>query len=760
MTPSAVMDNPLDTLEQVDADPFKQYGPALWDFVKTSMLTKIDYSRQTQLLLALRNNLMWQGKQYLKYSLVDGSGATVVPSTNIPGGMTGRNEPQTLAYVLNEFRSDGQKFTAILGGRVPYVTVTARDAQNPESLKQARDQRALAAYLDDIWDIEIAQRDLTRTLFRNGPCFGHICYTTDEKYGTVAIENTQVDKGIDDYGNTFARLATNQSKDVPRGMPELHLYSIFEVAIPPERKNIKNCEWLDCCVLESIGKLRNLYGDLVKHIQDVSPAGASTSSQETAGYAFDVITAAGPTRNDREDKWWWRRTWLTRDMYPLIKNEPLKDLLFAQAPDGIRLVFVNDNYVEAVPEKLTDVWAVCKTGTDDRIMGDPVGHDLVPFQNITNDFFNLCIETIMRAIPKTIVDARLIDRNAVQNNPIEVAELILSRLPMTADMSKMVAQLPMARFSDQLMPVKQALTDIRREVSGIQPALYGGGEPSPTFRQEQMRRNQAMQSLMNAWDETREFRANCIELAIRQLAKYGMGSIQIPSSSPFQFKPRMVDLTNLQPELVKIETDEKMPQNRVEQLDEFKENYAAPPPIQAAIGMFDPINIPKIAELAGQDDIISTQSHVVEKTLKIISLLVENEPTVGPDGKPASSVEPDPFDFDAPSAGIAAAVVRAYLNSPEGIELEMTEQPFAMNARLFGVACQKLAAPPPPPPTPPSRSFSISAPWKDLAPNQAAALAQEVGLPVPPPQAPSPAMQTEMMKPPPAQPQTSPSPPA
>lgn len=764
---------------QVVDDPFKRYGDAMKDFAQEAIFSVVDFSRQIQLLMALRNELMWRGKQYLKFSGSNDVGMSVVPVTTIPGGTTGPNEPQTLSYVMNVLRGDGQKFIAVVGGRVPHVTVTARDASDPESIKAARDQRAVAEYLDEIWDTDNAHKDLSRTIFRTGPQFGHVCMVNDPKYGMVTVDETELVDHQDPNilqcgdcgytgpieaaniahrcpqcgsphtsvqpGSVYQKLNVISSNQVPRGMPELHAYTIFEVTTPFNRKNLKECEYLDCCKLESVGKLRNLYGDLVANIRDDNPGGDVNASQETAGRAYDLIAAQGAAVTDRKDMWWWRRTWITPDMYPLCKNEDLKRAFYEHAPDGLQMVYCNSEYVTSVPEKLTDAWVACKTGTGELLLDDPLCNDLIPFQHITNDFFNLAVETMMRAIPKTVVDPRLLDRASLQDNPVNVAEILFGKVGLSGNIRDMVAQLPVASFSEQLIPLQQTLTSLRREIGGVQEAVYGGGEPAPTWRQDQQRKNQALAQFYIAWDEMRSYRENAITLALKLLEKFGMGSLEIPSSNPFRFKSHTVELEKINPALVKIETDESMPQNRQESFDEYKEQMALPPQVQAALGVFDSINVPRVVEMGGVEGITSTLSQFAEKVLRTIGILLQQQPMPGPDGQPGPSVQPDQFDFK--NATFAVDIVRAYVNSPEAAEEETENPEGVQNVRLFGVALDKLATPPPPPPPPPNKSLSVSVtPAKDLPPNQAAALFADFGVQLPPPEGPSPAVAAELVK--------------
>lgn len=741
-------------------DPFRPHEAELREICKQKILTRVDSSRQFQLLMALRNELYWRGKQYLKFKFMS-NGVTVVPLSGPPSS-PGNNdprlgqEPQALSYVFNITRSDGQKFSAIVGARPPGINFEPKDAQDADAIKAARDAKAVGRYLADLWDSRQQQKDLARTIFRSGPQFGHVCWVVDKKYGKDNIQDTNLvdvnepptlncqecgigveHPGVDapatpcracgsatttvTPGASYKKLQST-TRSVDRGMPELHQYTIFEVATPPERTKLKDCEWLSCEKLEYSGKIRRLYGHLVEHIQDETPSGADVASQETAAEVFDIIGAADPQAANRQDRWWWTRIWLTPDMYAYA-SPALQKTLAEHAPDGLRFVTVNNNYVEAVPEKLTDVWVVCKTGTDDKILGDPICHDLIPINEIINNFFNLAIETMLRGIPKTVVDPRLVDRTAIMSNSANVAEIIFAKAGLGQDLSKMITQLPTARFSDQMMPLATLFRQYSREIDGVMEVAFGGGDAAPTWRQDQQRKNQALAQFYVAYDEMRAFWEEAHRLALNLLAKYGVGEIEIPSDDHFTFGAHTVNLQTLTPDKVKVESEETMPQTRAEEVDALKEQFTLPPQIQEGIGLFHPINMMRTTDLLNIRGMVSPYSHMVEKTVKIIGELLQGQPMQPPPplmmpGQPPQpppppepSMQPDPFEFK--NAAFAVEIVRAFVNSPAGMEYAQQVPAGFENVKLFGMALDKMANPPAAPP-PPRASVGVTLNGKDL----------------------------------------------
>lgn len=728
-------------MEAQQKDILKPYGEKLKSLVQEHILQVVDSSRQLLLLTALRNELYWAGKQYLSFKSLGtsaGDGGVTLQPVNVPGGRQseGQINPQkTLSYTFNITRGDGQKFIAVVGQRQPYVNVVARDPHNPESIQAAADGDATTRYLEEIWDTRSLQKDVARTIWRSGPQYARVVMRQDSAFGEVEVEDAEVVKQQDpmelqcaecgasipvesnsptpcpECGSAATVVTGGAEYDAPviankrkeaKALPMLELYTCFEVTTPPQAKDLdKDCGWLTLEKLTPSGRVRQSLGDLVAHINDEHDSGSVVPSQETMGDRFDLITSADVDQQNRKDLWWVTTVWLKPEMYHYADKE-LKRILQENFAEGVRLTFVNMKYIESAEENLSDVWRVCKTGTDDRIVADPIANDLVPINQIINNFFNLAIETVLRAIPKTIVNSRLVDRKAISSNEANVAEVIFTNAGVNEDLSRMMAKLPTASFSEQMIELANLFRQYSRELDGALEAIFGGGEPAPTFRQDQQRKNQALAQFYIAYDEMRAFWSGIHRCAHKMLAKYGVGVIEIPSDDPFQFEPRKVDFTQLRPELVRVEAEEKMPMTRAEEADELRQQFAEPPQIQEMNGLFHPLNVPRVVGMTQLRGMHSAAADLTEKSLRVMRQLLEEAPVpqMGPDGMPiidpatgepaeTPSMTPDAFEFK--NASFAAEIFRSFVNSRSGEDYAVRKPEGFRNVRLFGNALEAIA---------------------------------------------------------------------
>lgn len=724
----------MDLTEQIS----QQHRERLQELIREHILLPIDTQRQWQLILALRNELYWRAKQYLTFQ-VNADGVTL--ESAIPGAR-GEDNSQTLAYVFNITRSDGQKFIAVTGARAPRANVVAGDSGDYVEIQRAKDADAVMRWLDDIWNTDQRAKDVARTIFRSGPQFCHQAWVENQdKYGTAEIDVTVEDlvKEPDMFaceacgqqvpvadipadvpavcpacGSPMTRMIPGAEymapkttkKKVPRGAPEIHFYTVFEVWLPPKAKNLEEAPWLFFEDEADAAELRSIYGEKItpSMLQEGAMPGDTPAQVVASDAASQIVNDGQDEARRRMFKLRLSRLWLKPSMYWNFPKD-MRELFQQMAPEGVRAVFVNGHLIEAVPEKLTDVWSVCKTGTDDRILGDPICHDLIPIQRIVNNFFNLAIETVLRGVPKTVVHPRLLNRAAIKQGDANVAEILFASAGVGEDITKMMQQLPMARMSEQLIPLAELFRQYSREIDGVMEAAFGGGEPAPTWRQDQQRKNAALQQFYMAFEEMKEFWEKTRRNALRLVSKFGVGHISVPPNDPFVFGPRKVDLATVDPEGLRVEMEETLPESHVEESDRLRELLTLPPQVQEMAGVFHPMNVSRVVELLSVRGISSPLEHLMQKTLKTIQKLVESTPISNIDpltgmpmvdpmtGMPMvpeePSIQPDPFEDK--NAAFVAEVVRAWCNSPAGQEYAIQLPEGYRNVKLFGMVCEQTA---------------------------------------------------------------------
>lgn len=170
-------------------------------------------------------------------------------------------------------------------------------------------------------------------------------------------------------------------------------------------------------------------------------------------------------------------------------------------PDGVRVVYVNDEFAEAKNHKLDDEWTLLKNPMSDYLYFVPPGEGLVSIQEITNDLISLTLQTIEHGIGQTFADSAVLDFNAYEQVSVNPGQVF----PVTPKTGKSIGdsfhELRTASLSAEVMPFSQNIQSLGQLASGALPSLFGGIQQGmgETASQYSMSRAQAQQRLQNTW---------------------------------------------------------------------------------------------------------------------------------------------------------------------------------------------------------------------------------------------------------------------
>lgn len=739
--------------EQLDkATLLAKLSAPLKNVVKEDVDGDVEAERILQVAIALRNSLYWQGKQYLKLDTrSDGSLGYTPIGTPLPG----ENDSQTtFNYVFNIMRSDGKKYTAVIGQRAPHVKAVAEDPENEENNQQAREADAVFRHLKNQWAADRRQKEIARHLWRTGPVFAYTPYVSDgDKYGYTEqpkIEVVDAKAGPDHYEcsncgaqtpaedpnapppvcqqcqqplspESFREAETIQqpkqvgTEQFPNGAVELHLATILDVTIPAHAKSIQECEYFAYEYDEHVAKLIKLYATPAP---DASPEeqarcaklrdtlrsdsvqdGGSSPAKSLASDAKEILQSNIATRRMRKNTARFSRYWLRPFMYELVRESDVRKLLQENYKTGLKVSMVGGEVVDLEDEKMDDVWSVFKTASDEKILADPACADIISIQNILNHFYNMGTETILRGIPKTIVDPQLLDRKSLEENDPNIAEVIFAKTG-GGDLSKQMAQLPTAKMSDQMMPFANSIRDMSRELDGVMQSIFGGGGVSDeTWRAAEMRKNQALMQLGPDYDEVQRGWERTYENGARQLARYGSGTIKVQSSEGDTAD--VVDLAALSEDGWHAEANEGIPMSYAEEVDRllFLINQNQPEVTQK-LRIFEDENLERTYQLLGMRGYKNSRIDEIRATQAIIKELLLAPPIQSTDpmtGKPSTKPSIPPNEF-ADDHILRSQFVRTWLNSPAGQKEYQQNREGWENVQAYGVAQGVLGAPPDQPP--------------------------------------------------------------
>lgn len=712
-----------------------------------------EYANERRIAInrAKRNWKFVKGDHFFAPGWVDDGDREYVDYVSVDGSPEDNGAAQKFCYPVNVIGADCWKFVAVMGQNAPNVKCVADDLDEQASIDAARKADISVVDFKAKWKSDAKQRDLAFHQFTTGPVFGYTNYVTDgRKYGTTKVPKMELVPQQQPDGSTIILPQQVGEQEYENGDVELNLANILQVAIPFGKKELKQCEWLRYEYLESKYTLLKLYRKRLKaHRNDEDGTRGSTrdSATNTAIQAQEsTAVPSGLSKTWKRSHWLYSQTWFEPQMFEGIQDERKRQIAQKHWPDGLHAIKVNDTWVDLENESKNDCWGVCKTGRGEYIMENALCHDSIPFQRATNDVYGLGVETVLRSIAKTVVDQGLIDRKSASENEATPAEIIFTMGSNVGDISKSIAALPMARFSDQLIPFLNLIRATMQDVNGMRPELFGGGEVANTYREAKQRKDQAMMTLAPVAAEHGEFWETVNENGTRLRAKYGSGVIKVRRDAGFGASSESVDQSDLTEGNWHCEADDGVPLSFTERADKLLgllKEY--PPEVLAALSLTDIVNIGQNLQLLQLTGYQSPMEDAYRKTIKIIGLLSQEEPIPGQPGPPDSMTgQPGPPGPDQPSIPLddieddpafTLQVCQKWMNSKEGQKLRDGNARFFANVKAYAAQAKQKSQPAPAPPPPPHMSVTMDLTKAD--PGTAATILKDYNLipaNAPPPQ--------------------------
>jgi hypothetical protein len=536
-------------------------------------------------------------------------------------------------------------------------------------------------------------------------------------------------------GTTLSVPFQSGTIEYANGDVELHICNVLTVSVPYGKSSLEDCEWLDYQYMESKYRLLSLYRDALDADRE-NDQGDTSGTTEFSQMAQNARSAVeGPTKvpkGRRNNHWLHRRVWLRPEIFEGLKERPLRQLFRQKFARGLRVTYVKDRIVALDEERLTDVWAISKTGRGEFILDYPLCNDSVPIQKAINKFNNLALETVLRGVPKTLVNSALIDVEAWKKNATLPIELMPVKPKDGEPLDRSVVTLQAAKFSEQLMPFNASMRETMQDISGIRPEIAGGGAPTSTFREARQRRDQALMQLAPPADEMRAAYEQAYTNGIRLRARYGNGRVAAPTVS-FGDTSDAFDMSELPATGWHVEADEAMPMSFIDRSDRLNTYLKEfPPNVQDYLGLLDPINANNALSLLQLPDFKTPMFDEREKVIGVIQKLLQEAPVQQPDpmtGQPTDMPTVMPEEH-VDNYQFCADLVRKWCNSAAGrAASEKNPQGYA-NVKAYLIqqdnkAAAAMAAQPPPPPDgggnggapPPKAAGSPAGPPQPGAPN-------------------------------------------
>jgi len=289
----------------------------------------------------------------------------------------------------------------------------------------------------------------------------------DEKPGQLLCPNclAQVDP---EYRNEKVIVTRfNGITKEPKSRQCIEPYGGLFVKVPNYARNQADCPYLRLSYEQHYTLILSEFPDL--NTEDIDKASGNDKPLERWGRLSTQYMGEYPTNTPTINKYWLRPC-----TFHMVRDDDIKKQLQRKFPDGVKVVMINETFVDACNEALDDHWSLSQYPLSEYIHHDPLGATLVAVQEITNDIISLALQTMEHGISQTFVETGLIDLEAYKESETTVGGIYPVRPRAGKPIEESFYQLSTANLSKEVGPFGEKIEELGQFVSGALPALSGG----------------------------------------------------------------------------------------------------------------------------------------------------------------------------------------------------------------------------------------------------------------------------------------------
>lgn len=579
MPPGAGPQQPADSSSlftggQLDPAILKAMQDKVKSFCMQFIYLDVDPEKTVQLSQARMSHLYWEGYQYLYPDILNGQ---IVDYRQVPtvGSSNSFNLfPNDYANrgmydgVLNYIYGDGNKFVAVLGSRAPNPKALALCQENEDQFQRARRADRLLQGLRKLWPVDQVQRQLALFAWKDGTFFLHTPWEVDGKrYGTTPIQLVgskdvpmpsqwkclQCGQTSDSQSEQCPTCGSDVMMEMPQepltvptdegtihvenGAPGLYPETIFTTTVPFYSRNLLDAPWLWFEYEVPKGPMLDRYPELESEIESDAYADVATGISQQAILARSVqANTFGRTYTNKQNRWLYSEIYLKPETYnlfgkqkvdiPGMGQQVIKDFLKQLFPRGTKLILVARKLVDMQAIPLEDEWSFGKPGVSPYIYCHPVSRAALPIQDMINEQFNLFRETVERNIPYILGDPTVINFEEMRKRAGVPGEIIPTLPSSSGKLADSLYKGPTATIEPEVERWVQNLVATMREITGVLPPIFGGGEGSQTALEAEQKRTQALMALALPWFGMRDAWKGAYSNAIKAIVRHGAQALQ------------------------------------------------------------------------------------------------------------------------------------------------------------------------------------------------------------------------------------------
>lgn len=606
--------------------------------------------------------------------------------------------------IINIYRPHGESIIAALSVAVPSVLFHPTDSDNADDIDKAENFSALAKVVQKHNKAKLLYIKILAILFNQGTPFIYSYAKKDRKFGFYQVEDTTLEDQTKythacpvcgyDYGeggeesvampcqscgqqiNTEVTPQTVQvtvpiqvNKEKSRII--IDPFGVLNVKVPYSARNAEHCGYLILKFDQSVASLRSIF--CVKGpngeeplIEAIEPSTSDATSDATIRYPSVYLN--NQPQNTAVVKCVWYRPW----QLELVggKDSTNRDYINAikgKYPDGIYVIYVNNEPVEINGEDLDKHWTI---GIDPRsasIHAEPLGTNLAMIQDITAEIDELELQTMEHGISELFIASDAIDFNKYGNTQAKPGNVTQAFKEPGKSISENFFETKTAQLSPEVVGLNAKYKNLAEFVTGDFPTVYGGSVPgSSTATEYTKSQNQALQRLGTVSTLGSFIWAEVIDKATNEFAEILEYDEKLVEKSAAGFQTTNIDHMSLQRGEVgscEPEFSELLPVSAMQIKETLMGMLQYKDPMVMAM-LSHPQNNELVKRALGIPELYIPGINDRTKQYREISLLLDQQPQPSENSPLGveSSIAPEEFDDHL----VEMEVCKVWLNSSKG----------------------------------------------------------------------------------------------
>jgi hypothetical protein len=420
-----------------------------------------------------------------------------------------------------------------------------------------------------------------------------------------------------------------------------------------------------------------------------------------------------------------RHWWLRNSAFEACKDETLRKELKKKYPDGVHVVWVNDQFAHAENENLDDHWTLTYNPLSQYVHFDPLGLLVTSVQEITQDLTSLTLQTIEHGIPQIFADPTVLNFENYSKTETMPGGIYPARNKAGKSLSEGFHMVSTATLSAEVMPFGNQVQSLGQFASGALPSLWGGqsARGSETAAEYSMSRNQSLQRLQITWKMVNYWWKGVFSKVIPAYIKDMMDDERLVKEQYGRFVNILIKKSELDGKIgsIEVESSDRLPstwgqvKDTVMQLLEMKDpmiNSMFQTPenlgvLQDAIGL-EGFEVPGSADREKQYEeieILMMSAPIQQPPDPQLMMMIQQNPQMMQDPMIQQQLQPQEMpsimpEFEVDNHQVEGDICRGWLVSEFGrtakVENPEGYKNVMLHLKMHIQMLQQLQAPPPP----------------------------------------------------------------